>query len=319
MTRQNADNANQTDRLMAGARENVSRASLSMEKLTTSMGRISNGSEEVSKIIRTIDEIAFQTNLLAFNAAVEAARAGEAGAGFAVVADEVRNLAMRAAEAARTTAGIIEATVKSVEQGSELVDRTDKELREVRQSVGKSSELVGEITAATNEQAQGIEQINRGVSEIDKVVQQNAGSAEGLASAAEAMSARAAQMKSYVEELGSILGGADRAKNFNISSSMIKQAERKRTPNTLLTCVWVPVLKWGMPMKVCVFLLVGPWVLTWEIEITPKPCNCQEVKGRGVTLTFLVRCSRIHSSKRKGAHLRVSSRIAFSIRSISSS
>ena len=102
-----------------------------MDKLTTSMGEISKASEETSKIIKTIDEIAFQTNLLALNAAVEAARAGEAGAGFAVVADEVRNLAMRAAEAAKNTANLIEGTVKKVKDGSELVGQTEKEFREV--------------------------------------------------------------------------------------------------------------------------------------------------------------------------------------------
>jgi hypothetical protein len=234
MTRQNADNANQADRLMAGTKATVLLAGRSMEKLTASMGQISNGSEEISKIIKAIDEIAFQTNLLALNAAVEAARAGEAGAGFAVVADEVRNLAMRAAEAAKTTAAIIATTVKSVKEGSELLEKTDQEFREVRESIGKSGELVGEITAASNEQAQGIEQVNRGVSEIDKVVQQNAESSEELASAAEEMSAQAAQMKSYVEELRSIVGGQNKAKGFSVPSSMVGQAVRRSPPNTLL-------------------------------------------------------------------------------------
>ena len=117
MTGQNADNAKQANQLMAGTTQTVARASETMDKLTASMGEISRASEETSKIIKTIDEIAFQTNLLALNAAVEAARAGEAGAGFAVVADEVRNLAMRAAEAAKNTADLIEGTVKKVERG----------------------------------------------------------------------------------------------------------------------------------------------------------------------------------------------------------
>ena len=191
MTGQNADNANQANQLMAGTTETVSRASETMDKLTTSMGEISRASEETSKIIKTIDEIAFQTNLLALNAAVEAARAGEAGAGFAVVADEVRNLAMRAAEAAKNTANLIEGTVKKVKEGSELVGKTDAEFREVALSVGKSGELVGEISAASHEQAQGIEQINKAVSEMDKVVQQNAANAEEAASASEEMNAQA--------------------------------------------------------------------------------------------------------------------------------
>jgi len=209
MTKQNAGNANQANQLMVQTKETVSVASKTMEKLTTSMGEISRASEETSKIIKTIDEIAFQTNLLALNAAVEAARAGEAGAGFAVVADEVRNLAMRAAEAAKNTANLIEGTVKQVKEGSELVEKTDKEFREVAASVGKAVNLVGEISAASQEQAQGIGQVNKAVSEMDKVTQQNAANAEESASASEEMSAQAEQMKGFVEELATLVGGGN--------------------------------------------------------------------------------------------------------------
>ncbi len=209
MTKQNADNANQANQLMSGTKETVARAGQSMEMLTTSMREISTASEETSKIIRTIDEIAFQTNLLALNAAVEAARAGEAGAGFAVVADEVRNLAMRAAAAAKNTANLIEGTVKRVKEGSELVEKTEKEFREVAASVARSSELVGEISAASLEQALGIEQVNNAVSEMDKVVQQNAASAEESASASEEMNGQAYQLKCFVEELKSLVEGSN--------------------------------------------------------------------------------------------------------------
>ncbi len=125
MTSQNADNAGCADNLMKEVNQVVGQANASMTELTTSMAHISQASEETSKIIKTIDEIAFQTNLLALNAAVEAARAGEAGAGFAVVADEVRNLAMRAADAAKNTADLIEGTVKKVSDGSDLVTKTN--------------------------------------------------------------------------------------------------------------------------------------------------------------------------------------------------
>ena len=181
MTKQNADNARQADQLTASTKESECRSTQMMDKLTTSMGEISRASEETSNIIKTIDEIAFQTNLLALNAAVEAARAGEAGAGFAVVADEVRNLAMRAAEAAKNTANLIEGTVKKVQDGSALVEQTEKEFRSVALNVGRFNELTGQISAASLEQAQGIEQINKAVGEMDKVVQQNAANAEEAA------------------------------------------------------------------------------------------------------------------------------------------
>ncbi|MGV8074570.1 MAG: methyl-accepting chemotaxis protein [Syntrophobacteraceae bacterium] len=209
MTKQNAGNATQANTLMGETSRVVALASQSMDQLTSSMNEISMASEETSKIIKTIDEIAFQTNLLALNAAVEAARAGEAGAGFAVVADEVRNLAMRAAEAAKNTANLLEGTVKKVKEGSVLVQKTGSEFSQVTASSSKMSELVGEITAASNEQSQGIEQINKAVSEMDKVVQENASNAEESASASEEMTAQAKKMKVYVEELVAVLGGSN--------------------------------------------------------------------------------------------------------------
>ncbi len=207
MTRQNAGNANQADSLMKEAKTTVGRANDSMADVTRSMGEIERASQETSKIIKTIDEIAFQTNLLALNAAVEAARAGEAGAGFAVVADEVRNLALRAADAAKSTSDLIEGTVKKVKEGTGLVDDTGEAFAAVAESAGKVAELVGEIAAASSEQAQGIDQVNTAVSEMDKVTQQNAANAEESASAAEELSAQAEQMKANVEELVAMVGG----------------------------------------------------------------------------------------------------------------
>ncbi|HOI75214.1 MAG TPA: methyl-accepting chemotaxis protein [Syntrophales bacterium] len=206
MTRQNAGSASQADALMNQANTVVKKANDSMEHLTSSMREITAASEETSKIIRTIDEIAFQTNLLALNAAVEAARAGEAGAGFAVVAEEVRNLAMRAAEAAKNTSGLIEGTVKKIREGSDLVGKTSEAFSEVAVNSAKVGELVGEIAAASSEQAQGIDQINKAVAEMDKVTQQTAASAEESASASEEMTAQAQQMKSYVADLAAVIG-----------------------------------------------------------------------------------------------------------------
>ncbi len=209
MTKQNADNASHANQLMTETKSTVAKASQSMGNLTLSMREISKASEETSKIIKTIDEIAFQTNLLALNAAVEAARAGEAGAGFAVVADEVRNLALRAAEAAKNTADLIESTVKKVKEGSDLVKKTENEFGEVTASVGKSGELIGEISAASQEQAQGIEQVNKAVSEMDKVVQENAANAEESAAASEEMNAQATRMKEFVGGLVKLVGGGN--------------------------------------------------------------------------------------------------------------
>ncbi|MBW2107812.1 MAG: chemotaxis protein, partial [Deltaproteobacteria bacterium] len=198
MTKQNADNAAQANNLMQEANQAVEQAKGSMAEVNTSMEEITKASEETQKIIKTIDEIAFQTNLLALNAAVEAARAGEAGAGFAVVADEVRNLAMRAADAAKNTAGLIEDTVKKINAGSQLVTKTNEAFVEVAGSAAKVSDLVSEIAAASNEQAQGIEQVNTAVAEMDKVVQQNAANSEESASAAEEMSAQAQELQSML-------------------------------------------------------------------------------------------------------------------------
>jgi methyl-accepting chemotaxis protein len=206
--RQNADNAHQADTLMADTMRVVSESAASMNELISSMQEISKASEDTSKIIKTIDEIAFQTNLLALNAAVEAARAGEAGAGFAVVADEVRNLAMRAAEAAKNTASLIEETVNKTRQGSDVVLRTNEAFGVVAEQARKVAELVKEIAAASNEQSQGAEQIAKAIAEMDTVVQQNAANAEESAAASEELNAQAEQLRVYVGELIALVQGS---------------------------------------------------------------------------------------------------------------
>jgi methyl-accepting chemotaxis protein len=208
MTKQNAGNAAQADGLMKQASQVIQMANESMVSLTKSMTEITAASEETSKIIKTIDEIAFQTNLLALNAAVEAARAGEAGAGFAVVADEVRNLAIRAAQAAKNTAGLIEGTVKKIKDGSNLVVKANEAFVGVSTSTSKVGELVGEIAAASQEQSRGIDQINKAVAEMDKVTQRTAATAEESASASEEMNAQAEQMKQFTYVLTGIIDGS---------------------------------------------------------------------------------------------------------------
>ncbi len=227
MTKKNAENSLQADHLMKDANQIVTQANTSMMELTRSIEEISEASKETQKIIKTIDEIAFQTNLLALNAAVEAARAGEAGAGFAVVAEEVRNLAMRSADAARNTAELIEGTVKKVSDGSELVHKTNEAFAEVGKSVNKGGALVGEISAASDEQASGIEQVNIAVNEMDKVIQQNAANAEESASASEELNAQAEQMKEYVDELIAMVGGSSASRNERPARSVRKTMSKK--------------------------------------------------------------------------------------------
>ncbi len=201
MTRQNAENAAQAETLVKDSHQITMTANASMSALTASMDEIAQASKETQKIVKTIDEIAFQTNLLALNAAVEAARAGEAGAGFAVVADEVRNLAMRAADAARNTADLIENTVKKIDGGNDLVAETNQAFGQVAESASKIKDLIAEIAAASKEQSQGIIQVNKAVSEMDKVTQQTAAGAEQSAAAAEEMRRQAGTMKDDVDAL----------------------------------------------------------------------------------------------------------------------
>ena len=243
MTKQNAANAGQANGLVTEANQVIDRANASMSQLIEAMKEISTSSEETQKIVKTIDEIAFQTNLLALNAAVEAARAGEAGAGFAVVADEVRNLAMRAAEAAKNTSRLIDGSVKRIKDGTGLVDHTNEAFSEVATSSKKIADLVAEINAASNEQSQGIDQINKAVSEMDKVVQQNAATAEESASAAEEMNAQAEQMKAAIGELVGIIGG----NTVRSRSAAPKVAAASRHGNKGLLQQAAPVTKKAPP------------------------------------------------------------------------
>ncbi|MFB3925134.1 MAG: methyl-accepting chemotaxis protein [Syntrophales bacterium] len=207
MTKTNADNAGEANSIIKTSLRDMEEANKVMADLIASMEEISSESEKTQAIVKTIDEIAFQTNLLALNAAVEAARAGEAGAGFAVVAEEVRNLAMRAADAARNTTGLIETTVSKIKQGTLLAGKTHEAFEKVTDGAVKIGQLVGDIAAASHEQAQGIEQVNRAVAEVDKVIQQNAAQAEESSAASEQMNAQSRKMKNLVRELISLVRG----------------------------------------------------------------------------------------------------------------
>ncbi|WP_334319470.1 methyl-accepting chemotaxis protein, partial [Termitidicoccus mucosus] len=178
-----------------------------MAAMTAAMKEIEASSAGVAKIIKTIDEIAFQTNILALNAAVEAARAGEAGAGFAVVAEEVRNLAQRSAQSAQETAVNIDTAVSKTRHGVELSEKVAESLEQIVGKIRQVDELAAEVATASREQAQGIEQANTAVSQMDKVTQSNAASAEESASASEELNAQADQLKSAAQALLQIING----------------------------------------------------------------------------------------------------------------
>ncbi len=193
-TKTNAENAAQANTLAKAAHEAVRNGIQQMEEMVSSMDAISESSNEIGKIIKTIDDIAFQTNLLALNAAVEAARAGKHGKGFAVVAQEVRSLAARSAKAARETTDMIEKSIKKVKDGNQTAGKTSEALEKINTGVTQVTDLVGEIAAASSEQAQGIAQVNKGLQQVDNVTQSNTANAEETSSAAETLSAQAAQV-----------------------------------------------------------------------------------------------------------------------------
>ncbi|UQZ88775.1 hypothetical protein C4J81_05975 [Deltaproteobacteria bacterium Smac51] len=208
MTKRNADNAMEANALMGQANQAVAHADQSMTGVIRAMDEISISGNEIGKIIKTIDEIAFQTNLLALNAAVEAARAGEAGAGFAVVADEVRNLAIRSADAAKSTSDLIAQTINNINSGSDMVNQTAESFKTVQSHSSKVAELLGEVSEASKEQSQGIGQITTAMTEMDKVTQSNAASAEESASAAGELSAQAASLLDAVDSMNTLVYGA---------------------------------------------------------------------------------------------------------------
>jgi methyl-accepting chemotaxis protein len=204
--RQNSEHSTEAGLLMEGTELTVQQAKLIMEDLTLSMGEISKASEQTSKIVKTIDEIAFQTNLLALNAAVEAARAGEAGAGFAVVADEVRNLAMRAAEATKTTADLIDATMQRVGAGTVVVEKTSDAFTRIIEGTDKVAVLIGEIRASSREQTEGTVQLSQGISAMSASVQVVAANSEEAASASEEMNGQTVCLQDVVEDLSRLVG-----------------------------------------------------------------------------------------------------------------
>jgi len=201
MTRKTAENTNQAAALMGEVHHRVSDSHAILDDMVASMHAIQGSSQQVSKIIKTIDEIAFQTNILALNAAVEAARAGEAGMGFAVVADEVRNLAQRSAQAAKDTAGLIEESIAKTKTGSAKVEQVATAITGITDSVSRVKGLVDEVSEASRQQAQGIDQVSQAIAQMEKVTQTNAATSEESAAASEELNAQARTSMSIVGQL----------------------------------------------------------------------------------------------------------------------
>jgi methyl-accepting chemotaxis protein len=201
MTSRNSESAQSAKGLAAEARATADAGARDMTAMREAMTAIKSSSSEISKIIKTIDEIAFQTNILALNAAVEAARAGEAGAGFAVVAEEVRSLAQRSAQAAKETAAKIEDASAKSEQGATISGQVSASLDKIVERIRQLDEMVGGIAQASTEQSEGIGQLNQAVAGMDKITQSNAALAQQSATSAEEMKSQSAQVKVAVNDL----------------------------------------------------------------------------------------------------------------------
>ena len=234
MTKRNTGNADKVNELARQTRAAADTGASDMQAMAAAMHEIKTSGDDIAKIIKTIDEIAFQTNILALNAAVEAARAGEAGMGFAVVADEVRNLAQRAAQSAKETSSKIENSVTKTAQGVQLTEKVAKSLQEIVTKARQVDELAAEVASASKEQTQGIEQVNIAVSQMDKVTQSNAASAEESASAAEELNAQAESLKGSVGDLLKMVNGQDTAQTRTAKAS-VRKPERIEHSATVRT------------------------------------------------------------------------------------
>jgi methyl-accepting chemotaxis protein/methyl-accepting chemotaxis protein-1 (serine sensor receptor) len=206
MTRTNADNSRQAAGLMGEAARVLDQSNRSLADMVTAMTSITESSNRVSRIIKTIDEIAFQTNILALNAAVEAARAGEAGMGFAVVADEVRSLAQRSAQAARDTTALIEGAIASSGEGGRKVAHAAESFAAITERVTEVKRLVDNVSVASGQQAHGIEQVLQTIRQMERLTQTTAATAEESAAASEQLNAQADGTMLLVRRLEAMVG-----------------------------------------------------------------------------------------------------------------
>jgi methyl-accepting chemotaxis protein len=222
MTRSNAESAGEAARLMVEVDRQVNSSNQNLADMVAAMASIKDSSARIAKIIKTIDEIAFQTNILALNAAVEAARAGDAGMGFAVVANEVRNLAQRAATAARDTASLIDESRTSADAGAAHVGRVQESISGLTESVAKVKSIAEQVSSASRQQAQGIDQVTQAITQMEKVTQTTAATSEESAAASEELNAQAESSMEVVRQLAGLVWGSD-----GVETSAV--AERKTT------------------------------------------------------------------------------------------
>lgn len=230
MTRKNAENASQATRLVTDVAEQVTASNIALTEMVMSMTAIKESSNKVAKIIKTIDEIAFQTNILALNAAVEAARAGEAGMGFAVVAEEVRNLAQRSAQAAKDTAGLIEESIGRSQDGADKVEQVGAAIEAITSRVQQVKGIVEEVRESSQQQTQGIEQVSHAMAAMEKVTQNTAATAEESASASEELNAQAEAAIAVVAKLDSSWRGSSDSHHLVATSDTPAYVNRPQRP-----------------------------------------------------------------------------------------
>ncbi len=242
MTRRNAENSAQAAAMMVEAERVVGDANVALGEMVTSMSAIKTASDEVAKIIRTIDEIAFQTNILALNAAVEAARAGDAGMGFAVVADEVRSLAQRSAQAAKDTAALIEQSIARSDDGQQKVQAVAQSIASITASAAQVKALVDDVTHASRQQAQGIDQVSQAIVQMEKVTQSTAATAEESAAASEELNAQAEAAMAVVGRLSALVGQLSQTPDGAAASA---RTARVHVPRAEVVAMRKPV---GRPM-----------------------------------------------------------------------